>query len=54
MKYFHRLNDPIQERVAIRDVFSIDEAKNKAIKIEVMKQSFTFLVSFINRRARRR
>ena len=32
--YIHELNYPIQERGAIQDVFSVDEAQNKAMKIE--------------------
>jgi len=33
-KYIHGLNYSIQEHVTIQDVFSIDEAQNKATKIE--------------------
>jgi len=32
-QYIHRLNYPIQERVAIQDVFSVNEAQNKVMKI---------------------
>ena len=34
VKYIHRLNWPIQECVAIQDMFYVDEAQNKAMKIE--------------------
>jgi len=33
-KYIYRLNSPIQECVAIQDVFFVDEAPKKAMKIE--------------------
>ena len=33
-KYINGLKYSIQERVTIQDVFSIDKAQNKAIKIE--------------------
>ena len=36
-KYIHELNYPIQEYVAIQDVFSVDEAQNKAMKIESLR-----------------
>jgi len=36
-KYIHRLNYPIQERVAILDVFSVDEAQNKTMKIKRLR-----------------
>jgi len=34
VKYISGLKYPIQERVILHDVFSIDKAHNKAIKIE--------------------
>ena len=33
-KYIHRLKYPIQERVALQDLYSIDKAQNKAMKVE--------------------
>ena len=33
-KYINRLRYTIQEHVALHDMFSLDEAHNKAIKIE--------------------
>ena len=36
-KYIHGLNYLIQERVAIQDVVSVDEAQNKVIKIERLR-----------------
>ena len=36
-KYIYELNYPIQERVAITDVFSVDEAQNKVMKIERLR-----------------
>ena len=33
-KYINGLKYPIQEHVILHDVFSIDEAHNKAMKIE--------------------
>ena len=37
VKYIHGLNYPIQESIAIQDVFSVDEARNKAMKIERLR-----------------
>jgi len=53
-KYISRLRYTIQEHVAIHDVLSVNEAHNKAMKIEVTKQSSTFQASIVNRRIRRR
>ena len=33
-KYIHELKYPIQERVALQDVYSVDEAQNKAMKVK--------------------
>ena len=34
IKYIHGLKYPIQERVALQDLYFIDEAQNKAMKVE--------------------
>ena len=36
-KYIYGLNYPIQGRVAIKDVFSVDEAQNSAMKIKRLR-----------------
>jgi len=33
-KYIHELKYTIQERMALQDLYSIDEAQNKAMKVE--------------------
>ena len=33
-KYIHGLKNPIQECVALQDVYSIDKAQNKTMKVE--------------------
>ena len=42
MKYVNGLRYTIQDRVTLHNVFSVDKAHNKAMKIEVTKQSSTF------------
>ena len=37
MKYVNGLRYTIQERVALNDVFSVDEAHNKAMKVEKLQ-----------------
>jgi len=36
-KYISGLKYPIQERIILHDVFSVDEAHNKAMKIERLR-----------------
>jgi len=41
-KYVNGLRYTIQERATFHDVFSVDEAHTKAMKIERLQQSSTF------------
>ena len=42
-KYIHELKYPIQERVALQDLYSVDELQNKVMKIErLQNKAFLF------------